>query len=67
MSEQDKRRMKQSLFEAIEKWCDSVAEDSQIYWGEKTTGLMADAAFAVVEGVADIQDYLERNGMTKAA
>lgn len=67
MNEIERRKLRQSLYEVIEKWSANVAETEtlNLYWGEKTTALMADGAFSVLEGVADIQVYLTEQGYMK--
>ena len=69
MNEETKRKIKQQLYEQITAWSESVAETEtlDIVWGGQTTALMTDAAFAVLNAVAESQEYALDQGFVKAA
>lgn len=62
--------LKAKLVDAIEQWSNNNCESPEwvsldIYVGEHLSELMADAAWAVLMGVKDIQDYLKVDGQLK--
>jgi hypothetical protein len=64
--QRDNEALKNNLEHAIEQWlCESLVEARREhigFIGERTAELMANAAFAVLEGIGDVQDYLQEQG-----
>jgi hypothetical protein len=68
----DETKLKASLTAAIERWLGEPIEggagglDAQLPWlGGDIAEIMAVAAFSVLRGIADAQEYMEREGMLK--
>lgn len=57
-------KLKVSLTDAIDAWFEKAGEKHQLPWvGDNVASHMADAALAVLLGIADAQRYLESEGM----
>ena len=65
-------RLKAKLEEAIERWAERIAESPDfeamnVILGEKTIGIMVDAAFAILAACADSQQAAIETGLFKKA
>ena len=65
MNEQTKKRLQNSLSQAITSWIELNAEEGIEfpYLGVSVPSIMADAAFAVLMGIVDTEDYLYGEGL----
>lgn len=67
MDEKTKSKLKTLLTEQLENWLMNDELDAiEFPWlGENVASIMATAALAVLEGMADSHNYLRRDGMLK--
>ena len=58
-----REELRLSLARSLGAWLDSQEDGLEMWIGEDLSAHMANAAFAVMEGIRDAQDYLEENGL----
>lgn len=57
-------RLRASLKEVLQSWIDTTyANDSLSYVGNNAASAMADASFAVLIGMADLEEYFKAEKM----
>lgn len=59
-------RLKTSLTKEIDAWLERNGENGELpYLGENTAEIMAQAALAVLRGLADAQEYMEASDLLR--
>lgn len=64
METMQETKLRTSLKKCIQDWVETQHCDDPIcYVGEHACSAMADAAFAVLQGMADLEEYFKKEGM----
>lgn len=66
MDDVEKIDLLNSLTKAMGDWIEKAGNDADLPWlGASAAACMAHAAFAVIVGISDAQDYLADEGMLR--